>query len=491
MMYYSSYDSPYNNAYTLNPMDPVPRVDPYADDAVLDVVYPDDATQSTQLNSQDYATQSSEDLWGCLMPLSSQDDARRIDLFKTAPRVAIGRSRKNTHRLSDTYVSSRHFSLEWHGENDVRLHNFSANGIMVGNEMMPSGTTRHLENGSQILFGDYTHPYKFIFRLLTQDKLGDFFEQYDLIKLLGQGTFGTVYKALSRRTGRCHAIKQLRGSFTTNKDRQMAATEIEILTTLDHPYIIKFEEAFYSPNIYIVLEYAGQGDLLGYLFKNSKVVDEPMAQHMAYQLCSALEYMHKRGIVHRDLKPENVLVTSTHPEMFKVADFGLSRITDVTSQFTTFCGSPCFMAPELHALRISDQADTPDIGYTKLVDSWAFGQIVYEFFAGRHMIDIYEQTSDAESKRLKERYTPRVLALFNEYYKKLSEGARDFLQQLLQPNPRHRLSIVNAMNHCWMKKYEPPVFSWGVNGGRMSRLVRFFQFCLTIRTSPTSSIEAS
>ncbi len=110
-MYYSSYDSPYN-AYTLNPMEPIPRVDPYCDDALPtspNVNDPDaGATQPTQLNSQAYATESSEDLWGCLMPLSTQDDAERINLYRNFPCVTIGRSRNNHYQLGDIHVSEYH-----------------------------------------------------------------------------------------------------------------------------------------------------------------------------------------------------------------------------------------------------------------------------------------------------------------------------------------------------------------------------------------------
>ena len=140
---------------------------------------------------------------------------------------------------------------------------------------------------------------------------GDPFDNYRIIKKLGQGTFGQVYKIMQLKTGNIRALKiipknNLRAGFT-DKD---ITREINIMKNLDHPHIIKLYE-FYkdAENYYLVNEFCTEGDLSEKMYK-LKFLPEPIVKILMAQIFSAVLYLNNRGIIHGDLKLENILVDS-------------------------------------------------------------------------------------------------------------------------------------------------------------------------------------
>lgn len=100
--------------------------------------------------------------------------------------------------------------------------------------------------------------------------------------------------------------------------------------------------------LYIIMEYIRFGDLSNWTRKSSPM-PEYMSMHVALQMLQALDYLHKRGITHRDLKPDNILMESDCPYVFKLSDFGLSKIvTDKDTFLKTFCGTMMYCAPEVY-----------------------------------------------------------------------------------------------------------------------------------------------
>jgi serine/threonine protein kinase len=96
------------------------------------------------------------------------------------------------------------------------------------------------------------------------------------------------------------------------------------------------------------MEFVPNGDLTTF-FNSGTVMPEYMGQLMAQQICSALDYLHKRNITHRDIKPDNILIASTDPFEVKLSDFGLSKvISDEATLLKTFCGTLLYCAPEVY-----------------------------------------------------------------------------------------------------------------------------------------------
>ena len=140
---------------------------------------------------------------------------------------------------------------------------------------------------------------------------GNPFENYKLLKKLGQGTFGQVYKIMHKTTGNIRAMKiipknNLRPGFT-DKD---IIQEITIMKKLDHPHVIKlFEFYIDDSNYYLINEFCTEGDLSEKMYK-LKALPEQIVKIIMAQIFNAVLYLNNRGIIHGDLKLENILVDS-------------------------------------------------------------------------------------------------------------------------------------------------------------------------------------
>uniref|UniRef100_A0A8C7YQV4 non-specific serine/threonine protein kinase n=1 Tax=Oryzias sinensis TaxID=183150 RepID=A0A8C7YQV4_9TELE len=126
--------------------------------------------------------------------------------------------------------------------------------------------------------------------------------------------------------------------------QRLLSREINSMEALQHPNIIRLYEVVETPSrLYLVLEYAGGGDLHNRICSEGKLCDNTSKVTFA-QVLSAIKYMHNLSIIHRDLKAENVLFTTTGA--VKVADFGFStRVSNRNLALDTFCGSPPLRGP--------------------------------------------------------------------------------------------------------------------------------------------------
>lgn len=140
---------------------------------------------------------------------------------------------------------------------------------------------------------------------------------------------------------------------TDVSDVERVAREIHILKIIRHPNLIQLYEIIEtSKQLYLITEYAENGELFDYIVAHSKV-KEKEACKLFQQILSGIEYIHRLNIVHRDLKPENLLLDFNNN--IKLVDFGLSNTYQNGEKLKTACGSPCYAAPEV---------------YTKIDDSW-------------------------------------------------------------------------------------------------------------------------
>lgn len=192
-------------------------------------------------------------------------------------------------------------------------------------------------------------------------------DRYKLIKEVGDGTFGSVWRAINKLSGDVVAVKKMKRKYYTWEEC-MSLREVKSLRRLNHPNIVKLKEAIRENDIlYFIFEYM-ECNLYQLIKDRGKLFMETEIRNWCYQIFHGLSYMHQRGYFHRDLKPENLLVSK---EIIKIADFGLARELCSQPPYTEYVSTRWYRAPEVLL-----QSST----YGAAVDMWAMGAIMAELF---------------------------------------------------------------------------------------------------------------
>ncbi|KAJ8040924.1 Serine/threonine-protein kinase Nek8 [Holothuria leucospilota] len=194
-------------------------------------------------------------------------------------------------------------------------------------------------------------------------------DNYEKIKVVGRGAFGTVYLCQRQSDRKLVIIKQIPVEQMTKDERQSALNEAKVLSMLEHPNIIEYYENFLEDKaLMIVMEYAEGGTLFDYLQqRGNALLDEDEVLYLFTQILLSLQHVHSKQILHRDLKTQNILMNKTR-DVVKTGDFGISKILSSKSKAVTVVGTPCYISPELCEGK----------PYNQKSDIWAVGCILYE-----------------------------------------------------------------------------------------------------------------
>lgn len=194
---------------------------------------------------------------------------------------------------------------------------------------------------------------------------------FEIGKPLGKGRFGHVYLAKERVTGFVCALKVLhKDELVKGKVEKQVRREIEIQSHLAHHNILRLFGHFHDQKrVFLILEFAGKGELYKHLRREQRFPEWKAAQYIA-QMAAALKYLHKKHVMHRDIKPENILV-GIHGEI-KISDFGWS-VHAPNNRRKTMCGTLDYLPPEM----------LTGVGsYSEKIDLWSLGVLTYEFLCG-------------------------------------------------------------------------------------------------------------
>ncbi|RKP23074.1 kinase-like domain-containing protein [Syncephalis pseudoplumigaleata] len=274
-------------------------------------------------------------------------------------------------------------------------------------------------------------------------------ETFDLLKVIGKGSFGKVMQVRKKDTSRIYAMKIIRKDKIVQRGEvHHTLAERSVLARIHHPFIVPLKFSFQSPEkLYLVLAFVNGGELFHHLQQEGRF-DERRSRFYAAELLCALECLHKYDIIYRDLKPENILLD--YNGHIALCDFGLCKLNmTATEKTNTFCGTPEYLAPEL----LYGQ------GYTKVVDWWTLGVLLYEMLTG--LPPFYDENTNEMYRK--------ILQDELRFPEEIGLAARSLLTGLLNRDPSRRLGVHGAeeirshpffaeidWNKLLAKKYQPP-----------------------------------
>ncbi|NWX58712.1 STK3 kinase, partial [Promerops cafer] len=259
-------------------------------------------------------------------------------------------------------------------------------------------------------------------------------EVFDVLEKLGEGSYGSVFKAIHKESGQVVAIKQV----PVESDLQEIIKEISIMQQCDSPYVVKYYGSYFkNTDLWIVMEYCGAGSVSDIIRLRNKTLTEDEIATILKSTLKGLEYLHFMRKIHRDIKAGNILLnTEGHA---KLADFGVAgQLTDTMAKRNTVIGTPFWMAPEV----------IQEIGYNCVADIWSLGITSIEMAEGKPpYADIHPMraifmipTNPPPTFRKPELW---------------SDEFTDFVKKCLVKNPEQRATATQLLQHTFIKNAKP------------------------------------
>ncbi|XP_028550032.1 serine/threonine-protein kinase AtPK2/AtPK19 isoform X2 [Dendrobium catenatum] len=187
-------------------------------------------------------------------------------------------------------------------------------------------------------------------------------EDFEVLKVVGQGAFGKVFQVKRKGTSEIFAMKVMRKDKIMEKNHaDYMKAERDILTKVDHPFVVQLRYSFQTKyRLYLVLDFVNGGHLFFQLYHHG-LFREDLARIYAAEIVSAVSHLHANGIMHRDLKPENILLDADGHEF------------DENTRSNSMCGTVEYMAPEIILGK----------GHDKAADWWSVGILLFEMLTGK------------------------------------------------------------------------------------------------------------
>ncbi|XP_076926326.1 serine/threonine-protein kinase AtPK2/AtPK19-like [Bidens hawaiensis] len=260
-------------------------------------------------------------------------------------------------------------------------------------------------------------------------------EDFEIMKVVGQGAFGKVYQVRKKDNMEIYAMKVVRKDKIVEKNHaEYMKAERDILTKIDHPFIVQLRYSFQTKyRLYLVLDFVNGGHLFFQLYHHG-LFREDLARIYTAEMVSAVSHLHANGIMHRDLKPENILLDVDGHAL--LTDFGLAKEFDENARSNSLCGTVEYMSPEIILGK----------GHDKAADWWSVGILLFEMLTGQPPFH------GGNREKIQKKITKDKLKLPAF----LTSEAHCLLKGLLQKDPSKRLGngprgSEEIKHHKWFK----------------------------------------
>ncbi|KAG0592895.1 hypothetical protein KC19_1G288500 [Ceratodon purpureus] len=267
--------------------------------------------------------------------------------------------------------------------------------------------------------------------------LRDIKKNYTLGRELGRGQFGVTYLCTEKETGVAYACKTIaKRKLSTKDDIEDVKREVQIMHHLSGtPNIVELKDVFEDKHsVNLVMELCAGGELFDRIVAKGHY-SERAAADMCRVIVNVVHRCHSLGVFHRDLKPENFLLASKDEDApLKATDFGLSTFFKPGDVFQDIVGSAYYVAPEVLKRSYGPEADV-----------WSAGVIVYILLCG--VPPFWAETE----KGIFDAVMRGHIDFKNDPWPKISNGAKDLVKKMLNPNVRERLTAQQVLDHPWMK----------------------------------------
>ena len=308
------------------------------------------------------------------------------------------------------------------------------------------------QDGKQYLIFDESELY-------NDNEMGDKLEDFEILQILGKGSFGFVAKVRSIKNNKIYAMKKIDlNKLGSDKEVELCKREVLVLQKLNHSNINKYYKSFSLNNcLYIIMEFMNNSDLAGFIKAHDKFnipVREEEVWNILLQSMNALEYIHSKNVIHRDIKPANLFMTND--KTIKIGDFGVAaKINGIKTSFKeggfsgTIVGSPLYMSPEM--LKGDD--------YDQKTDVYSMGISMFELcFSQAPKKAGMDQDGNLifiklPIKKNKNLYSPQLLNIFKKMYEEDQEkrpSSSDLCQMIREQYVKTFLktSSLSAVTRC-------------------------------------------
>ncbi|CAD8070106.1 unnamed protein product [Paramecium sonneborni] len=354
--------------------------------------------------------------------------------------LKIRDSQKKNIQFKFAYVQDKYLIVD---QRYINLENIQMKKFIISQSQFESLAFLQFKNNFDLfeIFGSVPQVSE-IQNYCKLHTIQDNFENnYEIMKLIGKGSFAKVFKVKQIENQQIYAVKifnKMKMKENEDENQQSLWKEIQIMRLMNHKHIIKLREIYEDEiKVYVIVDLLKGGELISKIEKQMKIYDESLVRKLIYNILDALIYIKERKVIHRDIKPENLILKDENDiSNIVIADFGLADFYQEKGQYLfKKCGSLGFVAPEI----LQDKL------YDYKVDVYSLGIVMFLLLTGEAAI---------QGCSTQEVLKNNTYGLID--YKKLescdiSQEAKDLCKKMLILNQNQRISAEVAIQHPWFK----------------------------------------